>query len=83
MADTGYPKSKRQSICLILFFNLIQFLFVKMNLKKKKQRCTDSEHINMLQILPVIYIKEKNLWYFCFFKHQGADYCETILGFSH
>lgn len=57
MADTGYPKSKRQSICLILFFNLIQFLFVKMNFGKKKKK--HSEHINELQILPVIYIKER------------------------
>lgn len=39
----------------------------------------------MLQILPVIPIKAKtcSISGGVFFKHQGADYCEMILGFSH
>lgn len=88
-ADAGYPKTNGNLLFpIVIFLVWYSFYLSKGTLKKKKEKKAkqsppDSEHVNGLRILPVLYIKARNLQHFCFFKHQGADYCAMSSGSSH
>lgn len=78
----GYLKKQSESIVSYVIFNLLQPLLVK---KRGKKSPRASENINLLWNLPVTHSKAKtcSIFGWVFFEHQGADYCEMILGFSH